>query len=175
MVRLLTCLSSLRCPSHGRRQGIRIRYVLYCCIPRARKDSPHVCGEDWQGRALAACAEAKECFENQGSTPVLSLSRLCNTLTPAVSPCLPLRCGHCKALAPTYEKVAAAFKNEPNCIVANVDANTHRDIGSRYVNGCSLSHTGALLRWHPGTHPNHACKLPLCPTVYMRPKSAHPA
>ncbi|GJE85373.1 protein disulfide isomerase [Phanerochaete sordida] len=31
-------------------------------------------------------------------------------------------CGHCKRLKPTYEQVATDFKNEPNCVVANVDA-----------------------------------------------------
>ena len=34
-------------------------------------------------------------------------------------------CGHCKSLAPTYEKVAEAFKNEPNvsCIYCIVKLN----------------------------------------------------
>lgn len=31
-------------------------------------------------------------------------------------------CGHCKNLAPIYEKVAGAFENEPNCVVAQMDA-----------------------------------------------------
>ncbi|OCH94004.1 protein disulfide isomerase [Obba rivulosa] len=31
-------------------------------------------------------------------------------------------CGHCKRLKPIYEEVAKDFANEPNCIVANVDA-----------------------------------------------------
>jgi len=41
-------------------------------------------------------------------------------------------CGHCKSLAPDYEKVAAAFANEPNVVVAKVDADAHKDLGSRY-------------------------------------------
>lgn len=41
-------------------------------------------------------------------------------------------CGHCKSLAPTYEKVATAFKAEPNVIIANVDADKHRDLGEKY-------------------------------------------
>jgi len=41
-------------------------------------------------------------------------------------------CGHCKKLAPDYEKVAAAFANEPNVVVAKVDADAHKDLGSRY-------------------------------------------
>ncbi|KXJ23781.1 protein disulfide-isomerase like 2-1 [Exaiptasia diaphana] len=41
-------------------------------------------------------------------------------------------CGHCKNLAPTYEKVGQAFKNEPNCVIAKVDADGHRDLGERY-------------------------------------------
>ncbi|KAI8148916.1 thioredoxin-like protein [Fennellomyces sp. T-0311] len=41
-------------------------------------------------------------------------------------------CGHCKNLAPIYEKVATAFANEPNCKVAKIDADSERDIGSQY-------------------------------------------
>ena len=41
-------------------------------------------------------------------------------------------CGHCKALAPEWEKVAKAFANEPNCVVAALDADKHREIGSKY-------------------------------------------
>jgi len=41
-------------------------------------------------------------------------------------------CGHCKNLAPTYEKVADTFKNEPNCIVAKVDADSEKELGSRF-------------------------------------------
>ncbi|XP_057291473.1 uncharacterized protein LOC130614094 [Hydractinia symbiolongicarpus] len=41
-------------------------------------------------------------------------------------------CGHCKNLAPTYEKVATAFKSEPNCVIAKVDADTEKDLGTRF-------------------------------------------
>ena len=41
-------------------------------------------------------------------------------------------CGHCKALAPTYEKVGAAFEGEPRVIVAKVDADKHRSLGERF-------------------------------------------
>jgi len=41
-------------------------------------------------------------------------------------------CGHCKHLAPDYEKVATAFANEPNVVVAKVDADAHKDLGSRF-------------------------------------------
>jgi len=41
-------------------------------------------------------------------------------------------CGHCKSLAPVYEKVAETFKNEPNCVVAKVDADSEKTLGSRF-------------------------------------------
>jgi len=41
-------------------------------------------------------------------------------------------CGHCKHLAPDYEKVANAFANEPNVVIAKVDADAHKDLGGRY-------------------------------------------
>ncbi|KAI9499542.1 thioredoxin-like protein [Zychaea mexicana] len=41
-------------------------------------------------------------------------------------------CGHCKNLAPIYEKVANAFANEPNCKVAKIDADSEREIGTQY-------------------------------------------
>ncbi|GFY90523.1 thioredoxin family protein [Actinidia rufa] len=41
-------------------------------------------------------------------------------------------CGHCKSLAPTYEKVASAFKLEDDVIIANVDAAKHKDLGEKY-------------------------------------------
>ncbi|KAI8071633.1 thioredoxin-like protein [Gongronella butleri] len=41
-------------------------------------------------------------------------------------------CGHCKNLAPIYEKVGNAFANEPNCHVAKIDADIERAIGTEY-------------------------------------------
>jgi len=41
-------------------------------------------------------------------------------------------CGHCKSLAPIWEKLANAFKNEPNVVIANVDADKHKDLGSKF-------------------------------------------
>ncbi|KAE9445839.1 hypothetical protein C3L33_22270, partial [Rhododendron williamsianum] len=41
-------------------------------------------------------------------------------------------CGHCKSLAPTYEKVASAFKLEEDVIVANLDADQHKDLAEKY-------------------------------------------
>jgi hypothetical protein len=54
-----------------------------------------------------------------------------------------LRCGHCKALKPAWGKVGAALKNEKNCIVANVDADKHRDLGTRWVGlSCYINFVG---------------------------------
>jgi len=41
-------------------------------------------------------------------------------------------CGHCKNLAPVYEKVAQTFKSESKCVVARVDADSEKDLGSRF-------------------------------------------
>ncbi|CED84223.1 Thioredoxin/protein disulfide isomerase [Phaffia rhodozyma] len=43
-------------------------------------------------------------------------------------------CGHCKSLKPVLEKVAADFKNEPDCIVAqmNADEQTNKVVSNRY-------------------------------------------
>jgi protein disulfide-isomerase A6 len=41
-------------------------------------------------------------------------------------------CGHCKSLAPVYEKVATAFATESKCIVAKIDAEGERTIGEKY-------------------------------------------
>ncbi|KAI9003553.1 disulfide isomerase-like 2-1-like protein [Gaertneriomyces semiglobifer] len=41
-------------------------------------------------------------------------------------------CGHCKNLAPIYEKVAKDFAHEEDCVVANVDATESSDLGERY-------------------------------------------
>lgn len=41
-------------------------------------------------------------------------------------------CGHCKNLAPTYEKVATAFKLEDGVVIANVDADKYKDLAEKY-------------------------------------------
>ncbi|KAJ3105950.1 hypothetical protein HDU97_007296 [Phlyctochytrium planicorne] len=41
-------------------------------------------------------------------------------------------CGHCKNLAPIYEKVARTFATEKNCVVANLDATVTKDVADRY-------------------------------------------
>ena len=41
-------------------------------------------------------------------------------------------CGHCKSLAPIYEKVAKVFESESNCVVANFDADKHRDYAQKF-------------------------------------------
>jgi len=41
-------------------------------------------------------------------------------------------CGHCKKLVPDYEKTANAFRNEKNIVVAKVDADAHKELGSRF-------------------------------------------
>ncbi|KAJ7008221.1 protein disulfide-isomerase A6 [Populus alba x Populus x berolinensis] len=41
-------------------------------------------------------------------------------------------CGHCKNLAPTYEKVATAFKSEEDVVVANLDADKYKDLAEKY-------------------------------------------
>ncbi|KAG5525428.1 hypothetical protein RHGRI_031925 [Rhododendron griersonianum] len=40
-------------------------------------------------------------------------------------------CGHCKNLAPVYEKVATAFKLEDDVVIANLDADKHKDLGEK--------------------------------------------
>ncbi|KAL3638259.1 hypothetical protein CASFOL_017630 [Castilleja foliolosa] len=41
-------------------------------------------------------------------------------------------CGHCKSLASTYEKVAAAFKLDEHVVIANLDADQHKDLAEKY-------------------------------------------
>ncbi|CEG45578.1 protein disulfide-isomerase domain [Plasmopara halstedii] len=41
-------------------------------------------------------------------------------------------CGHCKSMAPAYETVATAFKKVDNVVVAEVDADNHKDLASRF-------------------------------------------
>lgn len=41
-------------------------------------------------------------------------------------------CGHCKSLAPIYEKLAQVYEGEESVVIANLDATEHRDIGQSY-------------------------------------------
>lgn len=41
-------------------------------------------------------------------------------------------CGHCKSLAPIYEKVATAYKLEEDLVIANLDADKHKDLAEKY-------------------------------------------
>jgi protein disulfide-isomerase A6 len=41
-------------------------------------------------------------------------------------------CGHCKKLAPTWEKLAKAFENEKDVIIAKLDADKYRDLAEPY-------------------------------------------
>lgn len=41
-------------------------------------------------------------------------------------------CGHCKALAPEYEKVATAFSGEEDVVIAKYDADSQKTFSSKY-------------------------------------------
>jgi protein disulfide-isomerase A6 len=53
-------------------------------------------------------------------------------------------CGHCKRLAPDYEKAAESLQGESSAVIAKVDADKHRELGTRYgVTGFPT------LKWFP--------------------------
>jgi len=41
-------------------------------------------------------------------------------------------CGHCKSLKPVWEKLATAFKNEDEVVIATLDADAHKDLAGKY-------------------------------------------
>jgi len=41
-------------------------------------------------------------------------------------------CGHCKKLAPEYEKLGASFKKSKSVLIAQVDCDEHKSICSKY-------------------------------------------
>ncbi len=45
---------------------------------------------------------------------------------------LPLGCGHCKRLAPAYEEVGQTFDNSDSVLIAKVDADSERALGTRF-------------------------------------------
>ncbi|KAL5579935.1 hypothetical protein UlMin_012377 [Ulmus minor] len=55
-----------------------------------------------------------------------------------------LMCGHCKKLAPEYEKLGASFKKAKSVLIGKVDCDEHKDICSKY--GISGYHT---IQWFP--------------------------
>lgn len=41
-------------------------------------------------------------------------------------------CGHCKRLAPTWEKLATIFNGEESVVIANLNADEHKSLGARF-------------------------------------------
>lgn len=41
-------------------------------------------------------------------------------------------CGHCKRLAPVWEKLATIFKGDDSIVIANVNADVHKGLGAKY-------------------------------------------
>jgi protein disulfide-isomerase A6 len=41
-------------------------------------------------------------------------------------------CGHCKHLAPIYEKLASVYKLDDGVVIANLDADKHKDLAEKY-------------------------------------------
>jgi protein disulfide-isomerase-like protein len=41
-------------------------------------------------------------------------------------------CGHCKSLAPIYDKLAAVYKPDAHVVIAKVDADKHKELATKY-------------------------------------------
>uniref|UniRef100_A0A0E0KYP1 protein disulfide-isomerase n=1 Tax=Oryza punctata TaxID=4537 RepID=A0A0E0KYP1_ORYPU len=44
----------------------------------------------------------------------------------------PKKCGHCKHLAPIYEKLASVYKQDEGVVIANLDADKHTALAEKY-------------------------------------------
>jgi len=53
-------------------------------------------------------------------------------------------CGHCKKLAPDWEVLAGAFEGNKDVVIAKVDADAHKELGSRFD-----VHGYPTLKWFP--------------------------
>lgn len=53
-------------------------------------------------------------------------------------------CGHCKKLAPDWEILAGAFETSKDVVIAKVDADAHKELGSRFS-----VHGYPTLKWFP--------------------------
>jgi len=41
-------------------------------------------------------------------------------------------CGHCKKLAPIWEKLSTVYRTEPSIVIASVDADQYKDLGTKH-------------------------------------------
>jgi len=41
-------------------------------------------------------------------------------------------CGHCKRLVPIWDKLSSVFKNDKDVVIANLDADSHKDLATKY-------------------------------------------
>jgi len=41
-------------------------------------------------------------------------------------------CGHCKSLAPIYDKLSSVYKPDTHVVIAKVDADKHKDLATKY-------------------------------------------
>jgi Thioredoxin len=67
----------------------------------------------------------------QPSSSTIILSSYCYNYTHKCYCCY-FNTGHCKALAPKYEKLAAAYAGESSVVIASVDAELEADLAQRF-------------------------------------------
>jgi len=80
-------------------------------------------------------------------------------------------CGHCKRLAPDYEKLAKAYAGEDNIVIANIDADAEKDVGGRYgVTGFpTIKWFGKDSKKEPESYEGSATSLRLSRSSMARP------